>query len=97
MAAGGFEADPATVSSVGRFLGTAKSELSTNVSAISLTPDAGSSSGEVASVLRSLGDATSGLAKKLEAISQILEAAATQYRRTDEVVESSFRSSKPKL
>lgn len=83
------------MSSVGRLLGTAKSELSTSVSAVSLTPDAGSSSDEVASVLRSLGGATSGLATKLDAISQILEAAADQYRRTDEAAESSFQSSRP--
>lgn len=65
------------------------------MSAINLAPDVGSSSDEVASVLRSLSDAIRGFATKLEVISQILDAAANQYRRTDEAAESSFQSSRP--
>ncbi|RZS86938.1 hypothetical protein EV189_2356 [Motilibacter rhizosphaerae] len=88
--ADGYNIDTTVVAGVAGDLSTTSGTLSGQVGALAVTPDAGSSSGEVAGAFAALSSALRGLAETVQGLSVGVSDAVSTYTGSDSGAARSF-------
>lgn len=88
---GGYALEPAELDAIVGFLSDAESELHDDVGSLSVSPDAGRSTDEVAKAFGTLAVAGGALAERIGVISSTLADNVARYRDAEERVAGSFR------
>lgn len=89
---GGYALEPAELDAIVGFLGDARSELTDDVRSLSVSPDAGRSTDEVAKAFGALSTAGGALAERVGVISSTLADNVARYREAEERVATTFRA-----
>ena len=91
----GYTLDPAVMTTVAADLADTSSTLAGQQASLTVTPDAGASSTEVAKAFEGLGSALAALARNVQDVSGGVTDAVAAYRASDDQVGHGFTSTGP--
>jgi hypothetical protein len=86
----GYALEPADLDAIVRALGQARTELGDDVRDLTVTPDAGASSDEVAQAFALLATAAGALSERIGTISETLSDNVAAYRASEEQTAGRF-------